>query len=143
MRERSKGPFRVAFLGHHVQHLRQSIVHAVQEVVPLGVWAKAATTLVDLQPEQVARERRGLRVGLRRERRVFVCLERGEKDMDTCLGLKRSWCVHYIKKRESNDDLMAGLSGSVFKTFPNGTQTLSILVSLIAPPPGLQTTSGF
>jgi hypothetical protein len=40
-------------------------------------------------------------------------------------------------------ELMAGLSGSIFKTFPNGTQTLSIMVSLIAPQPGLYATSGF
>ena len=35
-----KALFRVAFLGNHVQHLRQNAVHAVQEVDPLGVGAK-------------------------------------------------------------------------------------------------------
>jgi hypothetical protein len=63
--------------------------------------------------------------------------------MDSRLGLKRSQNVHYIKKREYIDDLVAGLSGRIFKNFPNGTQTLSITVSLIAPPSGLYTTSGF
>jgi hypothetical protein len=58
VREVQRPFFCVAFLGHHVQDLRQSFVHAVQEVDTLGVGAKAATTLVDFQPEQVARERR-------------------------------------------------------------------------------------
>jgi hypothetical protein len=76
-----------------------------------------------------------------------ACSERGDKDMDSRLGLKRSWCstlcVNYIKKREFNDDLIACLSGSVFLTFPSGAQTLSIAISLIAPPPGLYAASGF
>ena len=51
-----------------------------------------------------------------------ACSERGDKDMDSRLGLKRSWCstlcVNYIKKREFNGDLIACLSGSVFFNFP-------------------------
>jgi hypothetical protein len=63
--------------------------------------------------------------------------------MGSRLGLKRSQCANYIKELESNYDLVAGLSGRLFKTFPKGTQTLSIAVFLIAPPPGLYTTPGF